>query len=403
LIRTARRWLAAMTLAVVQANGGSVMADTSLQEHMRIEVPGPRDDLAWHGFDCPEADGVPALRVELGAPEAMMWFDMDQPVAALTDQSILSARQIAQGYVPTDRDRLELALVCAEPNLDLVATGLDYARDAAALWQVAPLQVRGRGIDRGDLLAATQVSDVDTIVRIGTWRMGARLVILRATYQAEHAEMAEPMLARIFGALRAAAPVVDPVRESLKSWPIGPQDAPLTVRLPSNWRLLGSDSAAGANATMHIFADERDRDGNGALTLVWRRITAAQSDELVAALATLDAPMARKISADVVDMQMSNLMSPDTPYRLDGELTALPHEDETVGLGSQIFVDALTLADQTTRISARTEVVAGRSQMLAIGALAAYPSAEETRARFFHTVFAMETVKEALRAELESK
>lgn len=52
------------------------------------------------------------------------------------------------------------------------------------------------------------------------------------------------------------------------------------------------------------------------------------------ALAEPGDALSRKIAADVVDIEISNLLSPDQGYRLDGVRSDVPVALERVGLGT---------------------------------------------------------------------
>ncbi|PYF12739.1 hypothetical protein C8J30_101120 [Rhodobacter viridis] len=173
--------------------------------------------------------------------------------------------------MPEDRDRLELDLYCGEIAPDLIARGFDYAREMAQVWGLFPVFGQSRGIDRGEVLAPTVARGSERLVRIGAWRFGTRLVVLRADYAKDHATWAEPMLAGIFGTLAAQDVAADPVRTALASWPLATDGTALSGDLPKNWQLHSADAAPGAAAAIRLFTDRNDPDGNSAVTVVWRR------------------------------------------------------------------------------------------------------------------------------------
>ncbi|PYF12740.1 hypothetical protein C8J30_101121 [Rhodobacter viridis] len=116
-------------------------------------------------------------------------------------------------------------------------------------------------------------------------------------------------------------------------------------------------------------------------------------------MATADDAFARKIAADVVDIELSNLLAPDTPWRLEGGVAILPAPEDKVGLATQIFSDRITLGEGAPTIAATTTVIAGVDQMVVLGVLAADPVTDLSRARFLHADCVVETIKVALRRQ----
>ncbi|MFV0296154.1 MAG: hypothetical protein ACK5JT_08550, partial [Hyphomicrobiaceae bacterium] len=301
-------------------------------------------------------------------------------------------------YVPAMRERMEIEIVCASPNLDLVATGLGYAREVAIGWRVSQLFVKGRSIDRGDLLARGTQDGKVRLSRIGTWRFGPHLVIVRAQYNPDHATEAQPVLAEIFGTFAAQQEVHDPVQAEVRRLNMAGSGRTLMVSLPKHWREVAGEVRTDVAA--HLFTDSLDPAGDSAIALVWRALTPEQTEKLKAALGKLDSPLSRKIVVDVVDIEISNLLSPETRYRLDGDITVLPLDEDVVGSATQIFVDRVTLAGVKGQLESVARVISAAGQMVVIGQLAAAPDNALRRARALHATFVATMVLESLRAPL---
>ena len=392
------RQVTATAAIVISLTAGAAVANSDLKDHLLIDSAPLKTTETEQNIVCPVIGETNAPTISFASPKEMLWFDMDTPVPEIEDHTLLAPRQVAQGYIPESRDRLELSLICAEHNLDLVASGTDLGRIILDHLDNRLLYGETRGLDIGDVLGRDKSRDVTFINRIGTWRMGPYEVILRARYEAEAYAQIEPMLERIFGTFEVQWNGSDPVASQLARFPVAKDQNDLQIALPGNWQLLRTEVNDRPSA-VHMFNDRNDTYGNAAITVIWRTLKPESSEKLLKHIQTLDSPKIREIVKEMIDLEISNLLSPEVGYSADDGIAAIYDKDHRVGYGSQT-IDARVLingADIPAR--SQVEVMLGEGQVLVLGALYAYPEDAANRARYLHTLYAIDIIRNSLRAQ----
>ena len=363
--------------------GGSVLAETNLALTAGAEIDGV--------FRCDSLDENAPV-IELPELPEVMWFPMDGDAGWRADPAFASVVKIAQGYAPLTRDRLEMTVFCARIVPEQVATGFDYARVVANLLAATESEGDARGRDNGDILARWARDGFDKHERIGTWRRGTHLVIVQASYDTDYAATAAPIVATLFGSLNVPVVPVDPVEQSLTTQPLPTGAGPdLQVQLPGNWDQLMTDGGGGKEFAAQSYLDRNDPAGNAAISVF--RI------DLPKAGLVPDEDQMRQLAAQLVDTQISTLLTPDD-YRLDQEIALGEPPGQQIGAATRTFVDTVTLADGVTQLGAKTVIMIGPQEVVAVGSITAYPGTDALRMVMMHTNYAVEVMKDSLRQQL---
>ncbi|MGH7006477.1 MAG: hypothetical protein ACREIP_21230, partial [Alphaproteobacteria bacterium] len=220
------------------------------QEHLQLE----KSSAASEAFSFPE---LPFLDFHSAKLEDFMWFPGQKPVSDLEKYGVFtSVTQQSVGYDPVNRDHLEIQVLTAEIKPEKVARALDYARLFVMEWAAAPSAMKSHGRDRGDVFAATAGNGFDRFERVGVWRRGTSLLVVRASYDQDQAAKAEPLIARFLGSLAFDQPAEDSVESSLQRVKL-PADAnaDYSFRLPENWQKIAEDRGAGKPYSGTLFTD----------------------------------------------------------------------------------------------------------------------------------------------------
>ncbi|NDK36836.1 hypothetical protein [Rhodovulum sulfidophilum] len=389
--------VAALIGSLLTAEAG--MAESSRDASLTIDAVPARQGETAHDFVCPARDGGAPTKIGFIAPGNMFWSEIVDEKPVFDTPPLQAAHRIALGYVPEERDRLEISLICAGHDLDLVAAGSDLGRALLQDQGADLLFGESHGLDAGDVLGEQEVGNERWRDRIGTWRLGSQEVILHARYNADAATAIEPMLGRIFGTFAPHRDGRDPVAAGMRIWPLRFDDKTLTVSLPGNWESLAVTPAGNGDGLAAFFRDKNDTGGDVALALLWGETSPQKTERLAGALGIPDDPALHPLIAAMLDLEISNLLPLGAEYSYQGERVAVPPPGRRIGLGQQSFTGVIILGDEQTRIASDIDIVLGKGQMAILGLLGAMPDSASRRARYMHASFAYQTLLGSLRRQ----
>jgi hypothetical protein len=298
------------------------------------------------------------------------------------------------GYVPVDRDRLEIQIYSAEIRVNKVASSLDYARLFSTVWASSPTEMKEDGINRGDVFAsAGSGTGFDRFERIGVWRRGSQLLVIRALYDRDHAAKAESMIAPFWGSLRFETTLDDPVEASFlpATLPV-PSSTSLKFRIPANWKTYRKENNPNKQSSASIFTNAADEDSNSSVAVF------SFSTEKIGVSPTDD--QLRQFAATIVGIELENLL-PKVGYDLKEETTYSLEGAETTGDQNHGFIDDVKLQGSEQKIRANTLLILKDQLLIVIASLCAYPSTPSAISTMIHTDFVTESITNDIRSQIK--